>query len=163
MSIRDFYESNKGAFKMAILMIIITIVIVVVTSFMNNVGKVSKPADVLEKMGADYYENYLYPSIMENTATSATVLAQYAAEGVKVTARDIVSMYKDIEADTFYKKGNYCDFLNTYVIIYPKSPYTVTDYTLKTNVLCKKSLDSNSGEKYVPDTNNGGTPSKEES
>lgn len=163
MSIREFYEANKGALKLALLMIIITIVIIVVTSFMNNIGKVSKTGDVLEKMGVDYYENYLFPSIMENTETSATVLAQYAAEGIKITARDIVSMYKDIDPEVFYKKGNYCDFLNTYVIIYPKSPYTVKDYTLKTNVSCKKSLSDDNGEKYVPDTSDGGTPSKEES
>lgn len=163
MSIREFYEANKGALKMAFLMIIITIVIIVVTSFINNIGKVSKTGDVLEKMGADYYENYLYPSIMENTETSSTVLAQYAAEGIKVTARDIVSMYKDIDPEIFYKKGNYCDFINTYVTIYPISPYAVKDYTMKTNVSCKKSLDADNGEKYVPDTNDGGTPSKEES
>jgi hypothetical protein len=160
---RDFYEANKGALKMAFLMIIITIVIIVVTSFMNNIGKVSKTGDVLEKMGIDYYENYLYPSIMENPETSATVLAQYAAEGIRVTARDIVSMYKDIDPEVFYKKGNYCDFINTYVTIYPKSPYTVKDYTLKTNVSCKKSLNDDNGEKYVPDTSDGGTPNQAQS
>lgn len=160
---RDFYDANKGALKMAGLMIIITIVIIVVTSFMNNIGKASKPADVLEKMGADYYENYLYPSIMKNTETSATVLARYAAEGITLTARDIVSIYKDLDPETFYKKGNYCDFLNTYVIIYPKSPYTAKDYTLKTNVLCKKSLEADNDENYVPDTSDGGTPNKAQS
>ena len=160
---RDFYESNKGALRMAILMIIITVVILVVTSVVNSLGKVSKPVDVLKKMGADYYENYLYPSIIEDTATSATVLAQYSAEGIKVTARDIVSMYEDVSAETFYKKGYYCDFLNTYVVIYPKSPYTATDYTLEAVTSCKKSLDSDDDEEYVPDTSDSGTPSQEES
>jgi len=149
MSIRDFYEANKGALKMAILMIIITIVIVVITSFMNNMGKVSKPTDVLEKMGADYYENYLYPSIIEDNATMATVLAKYSVEGIKVTVKDFMSMYKDYDFSIF-KKGKYasCDFDLTYVTIYPVSPYEVDDYKMDSKVYCDvKSVVEEEGKK----------------
>lgn len=160
---RDFYDQNKGAIKISIIMIVLTIIIVIINGMISDLSKVVRPVDVLKQYGADYYENHYYDNIKKSTGDSSELFIKYSTKGIKITLRDIVSMYDDVNAELFYKKGTYCDFINTYVTIYPKSPYSATDYTIKTNVSCEKNIDSDSGKTVKSDTSDGGTPSKNES
>ncbi len=135
---RDFYEANKGALKTAIIMIILTLVILVITSVIDNFRNATTPKKVLDALAKSYYEETFHPTVVENNSTSfATVLAKYEKDGIKMSIKNFMTLYKDIDFDIF-NKGKYasCDLDLTYVIIYPKSPYGVEDYTLKEEVYC---------------------------
>lgn len=150
---RDFYEANKGALRTAIIMILITLVVLIITSVINNFRNATTPKKVLDALAKSYYEETFHPSVMKNNSTGyAAVLAKYEKNGIKMSIKNFMSLYKDIDFEIF-TKGKYasCDLDLTYVIIYPKSPYGVEDYTLKEEVYCDVGVaQEESGEK---DTN----------
>ncbi len=137
---RDFYDANKGALKMAGLMIIITIVIVVVTGIMTNKSETKTPKEALNSIARLYYENRIYPTIEEMSLEAKQLTYDnYSKTGIKISLRTFLENVTDINADVFFnaKKKTNCDVDYTYVEIYPVYPYTKSDYKVEVTTDCK--------------------------
>ena len=78
----------------------------------------------IKKITSDYYENYFYDSVPDHEA-----LDIYKDTGLaKVSLRQLL-LYSDKKHATsleFFEK--YCDLENTYIKIYPESPYDRQNY-----------------------------------
>ena len=72
----------------------------------------------LKVFSAMYYETDFY------SKQTKEQLENYASEGIKVTLKELKE-FNDSNTDSM------CDEDNTYVTIYPESPFGVNDYTIK--------------------------------
>lgn len=94
-------------------------------------------SDMGEKFYTTFYYNYI--SNGKNTAEIKKYLIKYKDIGIKVSLTDL-SQYTTDNDETIEKfkneKNEQCNWENTKVIIYPKEPYTKTDYTIETILDC---------------------------
>ncbi|NLJ17503.1 hypothetical protein [Globicatella sulfidifaciens] len=108
--------------------------------FSDNQAKLGKK---LEEVGQDFYENFYYDQISSSKTEEETTefLERFEEVGIKVNL-DNLSRFDEEKypnlIDTFKnKKDNIeCDIRNTRVIIYPKEPYTKTDYEINHELDC---------------------------
>ncbi|MBR6112943.1 MAG: hypothetical protein IKP79_00330 [Bacilli bacterium] len=101
------------------------------------------PEDKLEKklikMTKSFYEDYYYDIVADEQGTEdniAVYLSKYAGKGLKISFDSLKAYYDNIGGMN-YNEFKDCDENKTIVTIYPKSPYTKADYTLKTTLSCK--------------------------
>lgn len=137
----DFYEENKKKIITIGIIVAITIVIAIINMLFNFSNKKLNTDSALKELGKAYYEELYYPYMEKEYADNyKTILGNYSEKGIKVTLRELVRSIENSDANFFYTKGNYCNFLSTYVIIYPESNFKKEDYKLKTNVSCVKKI-----------------------
>jgi len=146
---RDFYESNKGALKMAFLLIIITVVLVFVTTIMDNSSKTTTPKEALNSLAILYYENSMYPSLENmDSQVKQSMLEKYSETGIKISLRTFLENVTDVNGEIFFnaeKKIN-CDVDYTYVEIYPIYPYTKSDYKVEVTTDCEWNFATTDGK-----------------
>lgn len=137
-------KKNK---KLVIQILIILISLILVALIINLVLQpktYSKKylTNELTEMGEKFYTTFYYDQIStgKNYAEVKTYLAKYKDIGIKVSLTDL-SQYNSTENDEKIEKfknenGEQCNWENTKVIIYPKDPYTKTDYTTEAILDC---------------------------
>jgi len=143
MDFDNIFDGIKENKKTLIIVLILFVVLIVISIFnlISDNDSTLDNEEIIKTFAGLYYEDGYYPEVTsiyrENYANK---LKEYEAEGIKLTLLDIISTFEDIDEYKFYKEGNYCDFEKTYAIIYPKAPYGVNDYTIKTKISCTKKI-----------------------
>lgn len=132
--------------KTAIIVILVLMVAIIIASIFNLFFKKREESidmeETMKVFAQTYYENIHYveaKSLYGDYYVDRLKLEK--EDGIKLTLRGVVQVFEDVSSESFYKEGLYCDFVDTYAIIYPKYPYGEKDYEIETNVSCAKTLD----------------------
>lgn len=122
----------------AIILIGLICALVVVGGSKNNEKKLETS---IVEMGREFYENFYYEQIGSSSDERNSLLSKFTDIGIKVDL-DNLGRYKNgefkekISEFKNEKTDEKCNSTNTKVIIYPKSPYGKTDYTIKAELDC---------------------------
>lgn len=110
--------------------------------FMNKNQSNEKKLDAsLVEMGREFYEDFYYEQVGTSSDERTNLLSKFTDIGIKVDL-DNLGRYKNgefkekISEFKNTKTDEKCNKTNTKVIIYPKSPYGKTDYTIKAELDC---------------------------
>lgn len=97
----------------------------------------------LMRMGKDFYENFYYENVTAHKTDEEieALLSRYKDNGIKINLDNLGrfdSSKYEAEIKSFVNEETKvsCDVNNTRAIIYPYSPYGVTDYEIKTEFDC---------------------------
>ncbi|MBR4830453.1 MAG: hypothetical protein IKZ96_01630 [Bacilli bacterium] len=94
----------------------------------------------LNKMAKDFYEKCYYDELVEQKGSASDAieyLKDYKDKGLKVSYSSLKEYYDEFGSKMNYTELSVCDEDNTYVLIYPKSPYGKTDFTVGYKLNCK--------------------------
>jgi hypothetical protein len=134
-------KRKKVGKVIAIVLIILLVAFAGYLSYSYFIG--ITPEDKLEKklnkMTKSFYEDYYYDIVADeqgNEDNIAVYLSKYAEKGLKISFDSLKAYYDNIGGMN-YTEFKDCDENKTIVTIYPKSPYTKTDYSLKVKLSCK--------------------------
>jgi hypothetical protein len=132
----DFIEENKKMIVLALILVAACILFGIINLFMggSNSGKTT-PEKALKDLGKIYYEELLYPSIMENEDIYKEMIDDYKEEGIKVTLDKIMQTISNMNIDVFFNDEISCGRYSTYIIIYPTG-YNKKDYKIETHISC---------------------------
>ncbi len=130
-----------------ILIIVLLIICLVVLGFLIlyftkdlRISKEEKIVRNLTSMGEEVYTELYYPSISKdsNIKSVENYLKSYEETGLKFSIAELEKYNEDFseKIEKFKIGTKQCDKKNTMVIIYPKSPYKKTDYTLEIKMQC---------------------------
>lgn len=137
-------EKKKELNKNAIIIIAAVLVIAVAVVLFLVLGKKDNKSEIensLTEMGKSFYENFYYEQIGSSANERTSLLSKFTTIGIKVDLENL-ERYNDGEFSKEIKKlknnktNKMCNKTKTKVIIYPKSPYGKTDYTIKTELDC---------------------------
>ena len=139
-NILDGLVENKKSLLLVLVLTIVVIIISILNLFLNNSKSKFDVEGAIESFAQLYYEESYYPNITsEYSGDYKQMLQNDSVDGIKLNLRTIISTF-DVDAENFYSEGNYCNFLKTYALIYPKSPYGLTDYEIKVVTSCDKKI-----------------------
>lgn len=139
-NILDGLRENKKSLILVLALTILLIIISIINLILTKNGSNSNMEGIIESFAKIYYEDYYYPNVTSGYNEDYKVVLQNdSVNGIKLNLREIVNTF-DVEPKNFYTDGNYCDFLKTYALIYPKSPYGKEDYEIKVITSCKKNV-----------------------
>lgn len=141
-NIFDGIKENKKTLLIVLVLFIALIIISILNLIFDNKKSNSFDNEEIIKSFAElYYEEGYYPQITSTFGENySDKLKEYETEGIKLTLLDIISTFGDVDEYKFYTEGNYCDFEETYAIVYPKSPYGIKDYTIDIEISCTEEL-----------------------
>ena len=132
----DNILDNLGKYKGKLLIFsIIFIVFIIVVSLLTNMLENSNNKKSLEKalvsLGERVYTDAYYDYLKKEPS-------EYEVSGIKITLDDMFDIIDLEVSDYFYnrKTKETCNINNSYVKIYPKSPYGVNDYEIDYNLDC---------------------------
>lgn len=131
-NILDNLSENKGKLFISVLIFIVFIVLV---TFLGNVIEKNNDKKTLEKalvsLGERVYTDAYYEYLKKEPS-------EYEVSGIKITLDDMFDIIDLEVSDYFYnrKTKETCNINNSYVKIYPKSPYGVNDYEIDYNLDC---------------------------
>lgn len=137
-------DEKKQKTKVIIPVVIIGVLILVavIAMFILNKGDNKKELEKsLTEMGRDFYENFYYDQIGASSDERTSLLSNFTTVGIKVDL-DSLGRYnngeykEEISKFVNKKTKDKCNKTNTKVILYPKSPYGKTDYTVETELDC---------------------------
>jgi len=137
---KNFFKDERNIILSACLVLAIIIIITIVMLIRTNSPKIRKEAieNDLTKMAQDFYENFYYDSITSDLGTSQ--ISKFEDYGIIIDL-NILSRYKQEYSDKINsfkhpKTNQECDREKTKAIIYPKDPYSKTDYDIKIELDC---------------------------
>ena len=140
-NIFEGFKENKKTLIITLVLLIVLIVISIVSFIFDNKEEKLNMEEVVKSFAELYYKDAYYPEIKSVYKSNyARKLEQDGKDGIKLTLRQIVNIFEDVDVAQFYEEGNYCHFLATYALIYPKYPYDIDDYEIEVNVLCNEDL-----------------------
>lgn|SRR5574344_233021 len=120
--------------------VIIFIVFCRYVSITRETKEESNLESKLTALGSDFYENYYYDLLGTNSSEKLQNASIYSSSGIVVNLNEILNYVDDPDSikSSFinYKTGDSCDYTNTTITIYPTSPYSKTDYTISTTLVC---------------------------
>ena len=127
----------------AMLVIALAVVLFLMFNSKDNKAEIEKS---LTEMGKSFYENFYYEQIGSSSDERTTLLSKFTTIGIKIDLENLEryndgEFSKEIKTLKNKKTNKMCNKTKTKVIIYPKSPYGKTDYTIKTELDC--GFDSN--------------------
>ena len=135
-------KEKKSSNKIIIIIgVLLVVVAVVLFSVLNKPSNEKKLKTSLTEMGRNFYENFYYEQVGSSADERSTLLSKFTTIGIKIDL-DNLGRYNNGEFSSKIKefKNNKtdekCSKTNTKVVIYPKSPYGKTDYTIKTELDC---------------------------
>ncbi len=132
---KNFFEENKKMIIIAGILLALYIVFGIVNSLMSGNGKIN-PEKALKELGTIYYEELVYPYIMQSDESVARlVIDDYKKEGLKVTLDKLLESIENAKETIFYNDKIMCNELETYIIIYPTG-YSKNSYKLETHISC---------------------------
>ncbi|MBQ3348731.1 hypothetical protein IJG90_04475 [Candidatus Saccharibacteria bacterium] len=95
----------------------------------------------IQSLAQDYYENYLYDLVgSENTSnkTREEIFERYAEHGfANYSLNQLLNFDNGRHIKSASSLTKYCDPVNTFVRIYPDSPFGRTDYHIVYTYSCK--------------------------
>lgn len=135
-------NNDNGKAKFVIIAIVVVLAAIVIGILVSRGGGNEKALDAsLKEMGKSFYENFYYEQIGSSADERTSLLSKFTNVGIKIDL-DNLSRYNDGEFKEEISKfknnktNDKCNKTNTRVVIYPKSPYGKTDYTIKTELDC---------------------------
>lgn len=135
-------NDNNGKIKFIIIAVVVVLAAVIVGILVSRGGSNEKTLDAsLKEMGKNFYENFYYEQVGSSADERTSLLSKFTTVGIKVDL-DNLGRYNDGEFKEEISKfknnktNDKCNKTNTRVVIYPKSPYGKTDYTIKTELDC---------------------------
>ncbi|MBO5182850.1 MAG: hypothetical protein J6B64_00390 [Bacilli bacterium] len=135
---------NKKKNRIIIIMLILVLLILgfVIASFIKSTLGYGEERIVKEltSMGEEIYNDYYYPSISSEKSEEdiSNFLKAYERIGLKFNLNELEkynSNFKE-KISKFKNNNKQCNKDDTMVVIYPKSPYGKTDYTLEIKLEC---------------------------
>lgn len=134
----DFIEENKKKIVCIIILISLCVLFGIINLIRRNSTKSSSLERSLEDLGSIYYEELLYPYILEDSEDIyKELLDDYKEEGFKVTLEDLFNSIENANKDNFFDSKNNinCDIRDTYILIYPTG-YSKEDYRIEMHTDC---------------------------
>lgn len=136
-------NNDNGKMKFVIIAVIVVLAAVAVGVLVaRGSGNNEKELDAsLKEMGRNFYENFYYEQVGSSADERTSLLSKFTTVGIKIDL-DNLSRYNDGEFKEEISKfknnktNDKCNKTNTRVVIYPKSPYGKTDYTIKAELDC---------------------------
>lgn len=139
-------EKQKGVNKNLIVIIVSVVVVLAIIAvaamfFIDKKDNKKELEKSLTEMGRDFYENFYYDQVGSSADERTSLLSKFTTVGIKVDL-DNLGRYNNGEfKDQISKFQNKktkekCSKTNTRVIVYPKSPYGKTDYTVEIELDC---------------------------
>lgn len=131
-------DENKKTIIPILVIILTTILISICNLFFQNKNRGTDVKSALEDLAESYYNQYYSEIISQHGDFYKEKLQQDEKKGIKLTLRTLINTFDNVNAENFIKNGSNCNFIETYIVIYPKTPYSVKDYRLETNIECNK-------------------------
>ena len=135
--------NKRKKFLIIVLLIICLVVLGFLILYFTKDLRISKEEKIvrdLTSMGEEVYTELYYPSISKdsNIKSVENYLKSYEETGLKFSIAELEKYNEDFseKIEKFKIGTKQCDKKNTMVIIYPKSPYKKTDYTLEIKMQC---------------------------
>ncbi len=135
---------KKIIFKYKYIVLVgILVILVLISSFiiLPILFKEKSNEDILHESlveyGEKFYEEYYFTSL--HTETKSSFLSNYTDIGIKIDLDNLETYFSEDGFDEIFVNNlteEVCDFEETKIIIYPKSPFGVDDYTLEATVSC---------------------------
>lgn len=121
--------------------IVVFLIIVLAILFIKPKSNQKELEKSLTEMGREFYENFYYGQIGSSADERTSLLSKFTTVGIKVDLDNLGRYnngeFKDKISEFVNKKTKEkCSKTNTKVIVYPKSPYGKTDYTIETELDC---------------------------
>lgn len=116
-----------------VLLIIVIIVLSNIIGKANDKKNVETIEETLTSLGKEFYEEHYHVNFEDPKQ-----LANFKDTGLNISITDlnvILPLDKDMKERLNNKE---CNLDNTKIIIVPKSPYGVKDYSLEVELACKK-------------------------
>lgn len=114
------------------------VVLALLTAIFNKPEAVIKSK--IEAIATDYYENYYYEKILDNTPSDMTMseaMERYLKRGFPVVSlRQLMLFDSRRHADAEAELYKYCDPDETTIQIYPAEPFGVKDYRVEYKYAC---------------------------
>lgn len=133
---KEFLDENKSSIKISIVMIIFAIIVIIIQKFFTPILTENELKNKIKDAGEEYYETY-YESFTPDGST--LFLEQIKDDGMEINLKDLVlNVYDGKDPGYFFNKNTnkMCDYDDTYVTIYPVSPYGKNNYKIKINLEC---------------------------
>lgn len=129
---------KKIAIIVAAVVIVVAVVVFVLVKGGSNEDKLKSS---LTDMGRDFYENFYYEQVGKSSEERTNLLSKFTTVGIKIDLENLErydsgKFATDIKAFVNNKTKEKCNKTNTKVVIYPKSPYGKTDYTVEAQLDC---------------------------
>lgn len=148
MKIKNEEKKRRLDSKVLIIIAVVLVVVLAVVLFLvfNSKDNKAEIENSLTEMGKSFYENFYYEQIGSSSDERTTLLSKFTTIGIKIDLENLEryndgEFSKEIKTLKNKKTNKMCNKTKTKVIIYPKSPYGKTDYTIKTELDC--GFDSN--------------------
>ena len=117
---------------------IVALVLVLLASIMVYINVLKPKESALEKkihvIASDFYENFYYTHMTQGKTQEEidSFLQEYSETGIKINIENLSRFNPEEYADVLNEfqdpEGNVCDPDKSGVIIYPKTPFSITDY-----------------------------------
>lgn len=125
-------KNKKIIVFIVILLIIIGGIILLINS---KIGRNALARRDLRKITSTFYSYYYDEKNSNNDIKN--FLKKYTKSGLNITLGDMEVYIEEVsDGGTKYETLEKCDRAKTKVIIYPKDPFTKTDYRLKIDLVC---------------------------
>ena len=125
----------------AVAVVVVAIVVVAIIVLLAGRSNESKLESSLTDMGRDFYENFYYSQVGKSSEERTNLLSKFTTVGIKIDLENLErydngKFSDEIKEFVNSKTKEKCDKTNTKVVIYPKSPYGKTDYTVEAQLDC---------------------------
>ncbi len=134
--------NKKFVILISVILLLLVAIIVCLVVFSSSKKSNEKSLNTsLTEMGRDFYENFYYEQVGSSADERTNLLSKFTDIGIKVDLENL-ERYKDGEFKSKIsefvnnKTDEKCNKTNTKAIIYPKSPYGKTDYTIEVVLEC---------------------------
>lgn len=140
----ELIKTNKKIIIIVSAVAVILVVFILGLLMLFGQGNKEKElTNLLEEMGKDFYENYFYDGLNSSKTEEEKVsyLKGLESLGIKIDLENLERFNSNVNKEKIKefvnpKTNKECDKENTKIIIYPKSSYGKTDYTLKAELAC---------------------------
>lgn len=128
---RDFSDVSKNSITTVIIFAMLAVIGFIIFNLIATPEFLVKHK--IEKIVADYYENYFYDSIPNPDA-----LTKYVDRGfARVTLHQLLLFDDRRHGAATAELSKYCDLDNTLIKIYPESPFERKNYHVDYTYSCK--------------------------
>ena len=141
----EIIEENKTKIIVIAVVLILAIVMSIVNMFIpkaSNSKSATDPKAAIEELGTMYYEKLYYDRRVKKFIKDSDYMEKLSEKGIRFNLRDLLSGIEGAKVEIFYGGENYCNFVSTYVTIYPISPYKKDNYRMETTMDCLKKQNS---------------------
>lgn len=129
---------GRGLATFLLILLIIALGYLLYTYFYGG-SKEDKIERKLIKMTKTFYEEYYYDALVEEKGSkdnAIVYLSKYADKGLKISFGSLKEYFDTEKGNMNYTELMDCNENDTRAIIYPKSPYGKTDYSIKIKLAC---------------------------